>query len=225
MGFVFITILIMSGFKSLLFAGAAIAQMNPDVLDTLNNADWSDVLKSQQPDETWAPSKVYQSPDLIAAVEKMTNTGIGEYKLLGGLSDAEANYALVNIAAFLAQSMHETIQYDACDENNWDQTTSYTSANACGQLGQSYQNYNCPAGEEHMQCDVDPDMELVATTHAKWYGAPGPMLCAPKSKVPHAPKWNHGSPWCSKFDERTPFTGDDFFANVRGEKESENCSS
>ena len=27
---------------------------------------------------------------------------------------------LVNIAAFLAQSMKETIKYDACDENNWD---------------------------------------------------------------------------------------------------------
>jgi len=102
--------------------------MNPDVLDTLNNADWSDILKSQQPDETWAPSTVYKSPDLIAAVEKMTNTGIGEYKLLGGLSEAEGNYALVNLAAMLAQSMHETIQYDACDENNWDSTSGYTSA-------------------------------------------------------------------------------------------------
>jgi hypothetical protein len=76
-----------------------------------------------------------------------------------------------------------------------------------------------------MQCDVDPEMSLVATTHAKWYGAPGPMFCAPKSKVPKAPKWNHGSPWCSKYDERTPFTGDDFFKNVNGEMDSENCSS
>ena len=29
-------------------------------------------------------------------------------------------YGLVNVAAFLAQSMKETIQYDACDENSWD---------------------------------------------------------------------------------------------------------
>ena len=29
-------------------------------------------------------------------------------------------YGLVNLAAFLAQSMKETIKYDACDENSWD---------------------------------------------------------------------------------------------------------
>jgi hypothetical protein len=213
----------MSAFKSSLFlAGSAVAQMNPDVLNTLNNADWSDILKSQQPDETWAPSTVYQSPDLIAAVEKMTNTGIGEYKLLGGLSDAEANYALVNLAAFLAQSMHETIQYDACDENNWDSTSGYTSANACGQLGQSYQDYQCPAGEEHMACEVDPEMELVASTNAKWYGAPGPMFCAPKSKVPKAPRWNHGKGWCDPNVDYPLLQGDAFFANVNGEG-SETC--
>ena len=34
-------------------------------------------------------------------------------------------YALVNLAAFLAQSMKETIRYDACDENNWDSTNNY----------------------------------------------------------------------------------------------------
>ena len=35
-------------------------------------------------------------------------------------------------------------------------------------LGQSYQDYNCPAGEEHMQCPVDPNMQITATTHATW---------------------------------------------------------
>jgi hypothetical protein len=208
--------------KTSLFIGSAVAQMNPDALDTLNNADWSDILKSQQPDETWAPSTVYKSPDLIAAVEKMTNTGIGEYTLLGGLSEAEGNYALVNLAAMLAQSMHETIQYDACDENNWDSTSGYTSANACGQLGQSYQDYQCPAGEEHMACEVDPEMELVASTNAKWYGAPGPMFCAPKSKVPKAPRWEHSKGWCDPNQDYPKLEGDAFFANVNGEG-SETC--
>ena len=46
---------------------------------------------------------------------------------------------MVSVAAFLAQSMKETIQYDACDENNWDIPTGYAAANACGQRGQSYQ--------------------------------------------------------------------------------------
>merc|ERR1711943_1548 len=158
----------------------------------------------------------------MGAVEKMTNTGIGEYKLMGGLSDAEGNYALVNLAAMLAQSMHETIQYDACDENNWDQTSGYTASNACGQLGQSYQDYQCPAGEEHMACEVDPEMEMVASTNAKWYGAPGPMFCAPKSKVPKAPKWNHGSGWCDPAVDYPALKGDDFWAAVNGQA-SETC--
>ena len=38
------------------------------------------------------------------------------------------------------QSMKETIQYDACSENNWDlRNSAYPASNACGQLGQSYQ--------------------------------------------------------------------------------------
>ena len=42
-------------------------------------------------------------------------------------------------------------------------------------LGQSYQDYHCPVGEEHMECDVDPTMEITAVTTSKWYGAPGPL--------------------------------------------------
>ena len=81
--------------------------------------------------------------------------------------------------------MKETIQYDACDENNWDVFNNvYPVANACGQLGQSYEDYNCPAGEEHMQCEVDPEMRIEATTHATWYGAPPGLFCAPKTDYP-----------------------------------------
>ena len=53
-------------------------------------------------------------------------------------------------------------------------TTSHLfKSNACGQLGQSYQDYRCPAHEKHMECEVDPTMEITAVTHATWYGAPG----------------------------------------------------
>lgn len=93
--------------------------------------------------------------------------------------------------------MKETIQYDACDENSWDLVGgSYPASNACGQLGQSYQDYKCPAGQEIYQCEVDPNMEIRAVTGAKWYGAPAPFFCAPKSKLPQAPKWNYGAGWC-----------------------------
>lgn len=143
------------------------------------------------------PSTVYKSADLVVAVQKMIEIGVGEHKLLAGDGDQNARYALVNIAAFLAQSMQETIQYDACDENNWDSTSGYTAANACGQLGQSYQDYKCSPDEEHMQCDVDPEMQIVASTHAKWYGAPAPLFCGSKAKVPKAPKWSSSGGWCN----------------------------
>jgi hypothetical protein len=181
-------------------------------MQVLSQVNWSGILESQQPDLSWAPSKIYKSEDLTAAVQKMIENGIGDLKLLGDTQGAQ--YALVNIAAFLAQSMHETIQYDACDENNWDHTSGYTASNSCGQLGQSYQDYKCSAEEAHMQCDVDPDMEIIATTNSKWYGAPGPMFCGPKSKVPKAPKWSTGG-WCSpsSISEWKPWaTTDEFYA-------------
>lgn len=109
-------------------------------------------------------------------------------------SDEEYKYGLTNVAAFLAQSMKETIKYNACSENNWDLIQGvYAISNACGQLGQSYQDYKCPKGEEHMVCEVDLEMESRAVTNAKWYGAPPPFFCEPKkNKDDFTGKWNHG---------------------------------
>ena len=87
-----------------------------------------------------------------------------------GEGEAGHQYGLTNVAAFLAQSMKETIKYDACSENSWDNVGGYPLSNSCGQLGQSYQDYHCPEGEEHMECPVDKNMKITATTHAKWYG-------------------------------------------------------
>jgi len=67
--------------------------------------------------------------------------------------------------------MKETIQHNACSENNWDFVDGeYPTSNACGQLGQSYQDYKCPKGQERMACKIDLNMEIKATTNAKWYG-------------------------------------------------------
>jgi len=80
--------------------------------------------------------------------------------------------------------------------------STYSAASACGQLHQSYQDYQCTAEEDdmaggQMACDVDPDMEMKAFTQAKWYGAPPPLFCAPKSKLPKAPRWDIAAPWCA----------------------------
>eukprot|EP00798_Chlamydomonas_sp_ICE-L_P010158 gene10158-8062_t len=118
-----------------------------EVEAALQNTNYAAILRSQQPDLTWAPSSIYFWPDLVSALTSMHVQGVGGSKFwLGDTSANGYKYGLVSVAAFLAQSMKETVQYDACDKTNWDSTSGYSTSNACGQLGQSYQNYNCPAG-------------------------------------------------------------------------------
>jgi hypothetical protein len=138
----------------------------------------------------------------------MGSTGIGKQKLYVGEGESW-KYGLVNLAAFLGQAMKETIMYNACDENNWTDPKAagefggepYSASYSCGQGGQSYQDYTCSKADDDiaggkMACDFDPNMEMRAHTQAKWYGAPAKMFCAPKSKMPKAPKWNYMYPWC-----------------------------
>ena len=42
-----------------------------------------------------------------------------------------------------------------------------------------------------MQCQVDPNMEITATTQASWYGAPGPLFCGPTSTYPTTGYWDY----------------------------------
>jgi hypothetical protein len=140
----------------------------------------TEILVSQDPDLSWRPSTIYKWRDFVQAVATMHRRGVGDMRLwLGDPGDPDrARQALVNLAAFLAQSMKETIRYDACDENNWDTTNGYQISNACGQLGQSYADYDC-----EMACPRDPSMMITARTHARWYGAPGPLFCAPNATL------------------------------------------
>lgn len=189
----------------------------------------------------WEPSSVYHFEDMVVALEKMWTTGIGGLRLYMGndvdVTDEQARqYAIVNIAAFLAQSMHETIQYNACDENSWDLIAGrYPLSNSCGQLGQSYQDYQCPAGEEHMACEVDPTMELTATTNAKWYGAPAPLFCGPKTTYPETGSWDYSyecnMPWadppelCSEYEGQKAggFDNSEPWPNAAGRTDVEGC--
>eukprot|EP00928_Gymnodinium_smaydae_P046612 TRINITY_DN3105_c0_g3_i1.p1 TRINITY_DN3105_c0_g3~~TRINITY_DN3105_c0_g3_i1.p1 ORF type:complete len:1251 (-),score=136.36 TRINITY_DN3105_c0_g3_i1:411-4163(-) len=177
-------------------------------LRALSNADSSGVFMYDT-GSGWLESDIYTWPDMIDAVRLMATTGVGKAKLWLG-EGSNHIYGLVNVAAFLAQSMQETIQYNACDENNWSDKavvaeaggSTYSSTAACGQLHQSYQDYTCSREEDdiaggQMACDVDPNMEARAYTQAGWYGAPAKLFCAPRSKVPKAPRWDYSSPWCA----------------------------
>lgn len=169
----------------------------------------------ETPSGGWLPSDIYTWPDMINAVHMMATAGVGKLKLWVGEGDFTATheqhvYGLVNVAAFLAQVMQETVRYNACDENNWIDRqvvqeaggSTYSATSACGQLHQSYQDYQCSAEEDdeaggRMACEVDNNMGMRASTQAEWYGAPPKLFCAPKSKVPKAPRWDFASPWCA----------------------------
>lgn len=143
------------------------------------------VLLKQNPDLSWTPSSLYRWGDFLAGLTKARSAqGVGGMRWWVGdaADDVDATReALTNIALFIAQSMKESIQYDACDENNWDSTSGYAVTNACGQLGQNYSAYDCD-----LACPSLRGARFTAATHAQWYGAPGPLFCAPDEDVARA---------------------------------------
>ncbi|MCG9676690.1 cellulose-binding domain-containing protein [Vibrio sp. Isolate24] len=147
----------------------------------------------ETPQSQWIPSTVYKWADFLAGLNSMHNVGVAgnTFWLLDDAADDATNtiYAKVAIAAFLSQSMQETIRYNACDENNWSEVrygapVDYPMTASCGQLGQKYADYGMDpvTGQDHpYSCPRDPKMEVSALTNAKWYGAPAPIFAAPDS--------------------------------------------
>ena len=165
-----------------------------NTLDSVKDEIDNKLFLYQTPGYQWIASSVYRYDDFKESLYVMATEGVAGKTFYIGESDVENGhvYGLVNIAAFLAQSMKETIQYDACDENSWDLVGGkYPLSNSCGQLGQSYQDYHCSPEEAHMECPVDPNMSIKGVTHAKWYGAPGPMFCGPKTEYPFSGFWDY----------------------------------
>ncbi|GEM76587.1 Ig-like domain-containing protein [Vibrio sagamiensis] len=160
-------------------------------LAAVENVMNNEAFLYETPQSQWEPSTVYKWADFLDGLNAMHNIGVAGNKfwLLDSSVDDATNikYAKVAIAAFLAQSMQETIRYNACDENNWSEVrygapTDYPMSASCGQLGQKYADYgvNPVSGLDYAySCPRDNKMEVSALTHAKWYGAPAPVFAAP----------------------------------------------
>ena len=88
-------------------------------LDTVKSEIDSKLFLYQTPAFQWIPSTVYRYDDFRESLSIMAEEGVAGKTFYTG-EDVENGhvYGMVNIAAFLAQSMKETIQYDACDENS-----------------------------------------------------------------------------------------------------------
>ena len=90
---------------------------SPDVFTAMSNAlknvkeeiD-SELFLYQTPDLKWEPSSVYRYDDFSESLNVMATEGVAGKRFYIGESAAENGhvYGLVNIAAFLAQSMKET---------------------------------------------------------------------------------------------------------------------
>ncbi|MDP2634905.1 MULTISPECIES: cellulose-binding domain-containing protein [unclassified Pseudoalteromonas] len=168
----------------------SIASLNNDLTNAETVMD-SEVFLYETPNSTWVPSTIYKWADFLTGLNSMHNVGVAGEKfwLIDETKDDATNalYAKVAIAAFLSQSMQETIRFDACDENNWSEVkygaaVDYPMTASCGQLGQKYADYGTHpvTGNDHpYSCPRDDKMEQTATTHAKWYGAPAPIFVAP----------------------------------------------
>ena len=154
----------------------------------------------------WIPSTIYKWEDFLTALNAMHNKGVAGDKFWlydedGSTDEQKSNYAKVAMASFLAQSMQETIQYDACDENSWQFIKDATATHpavlasykrgdfsvdlpldaACGQLGQVYADYGVDKNgvDNPYSCPKTPKMEVTAVTNARYYGASGPLFSAP----------------------------------------------
>ncbi len=199
----------------------AIPELNKQLL-AAENAMNNDAFLYELPDGLWEPSSVYKWADFLDGLNAMHNIGVAGNKfwLLDPSADEATNikYAKVAIAAFLAQSMQETIRYNACDENNWAMieygaAADYPMSASCGQLGQKYADYgvNPESGRDYAySCPRDNKMEVGAITHAKWYGAPGPIFAAPDAVLEErgllvngsVGRWDFGGSWCKNPPER-----------------------
>mmetsp|Transcript_15265 Transcript_15265/g.31162 ORF Transcript_15265/g.31162 Transcript_15265/m.31162 type:complete len:655 (+) Transcript_15265:70-2034(+) len=108
---------------------------------------------------------------------------IGESQSLNGRV-----YGLVNIAAFLAMSVADSIHSGSCDEINNDIVGGYLPiSNACGQNGLDYQSMTCPNqdDQEKYACPVDTNMVAYASIALGSAGRdqgekpPMPFYCGP----------------------------------------------
>ena len=174
------------------------------------------VFLYETPSSSWVPSTIYKWADFLTGLNSMHNVGVAgdKFWLVDSTVDDATNtkYAKVAIAAFLSQSMQETIRFDACDENNWSDSRyapiDWPMTASCGQLNQVYADYgtNPVSGKDHpYSCPRDNKMEQTANTHAKWYGAPAPIFTAPNAVLEekgllingNAGHWTNGGTTCT----------------------------
>jgi hypothetical protein len=108
-------------------------------------------------------STAYRFDSFISALRSSSLFGLTESKVFFLGDSAKGlrglNAGLVNLAAFLANAIAESITIDSCDEMSWEK-----DATGCGQNGRDYTSESCPQWQSFMTCAVNPQMEMEAQT-------------------------------------------------------------
>lgn len=198
------------------------------------------------------PSYTYRFEHFVDALAIMAVTGVdGQTFALGQAKEDKTRhlqtknttadgvslvYGLVNIAAFLAQAMTESIIYDSCDELNIQPLPNSTNdgiglddghdhfrfpiTNACGQNGRSYQDEQCKRPEDSMydctnqlNSEEFTSLEVTASGQSRWPGSPGPFYCGPKSLYEETGFWDAAK---GLENETVPFANDKGRTDVEG---------
>mmetsp|Transcript_37135 Transcript_37135/g.88874 ORF Transcript_37135/g.88874 Transcript_37135/m.88874 type:complete len:600 (-) Transcript_37135:746-2545(-) len=130
------------------------------------------------------PSKRYKFDRLVRALQLLAVDGFGapiKFNLWHDNLDMYV-YGLVNLAAFLANAMVESIDQDTCSEINWQDTQGrYALSNACGQESRSYQDEVCedPRTKDTFSCPVLEDMVMNSDDVAEGDRVAPPLKCKP----------------------------------------------
>lgn len=146
-------------------------------------------------------SQAYRFLPFISAIRTAAKYGVGDGRYFFLVDPDEGlrgfNAGLVNLAAFLANAMAESIDHDSCEEFHWekDSTGRYAISNSCGQNGRNYETETCPPWQSFMTCPAAADVNMQASIPAtseppfRFDPKPPPFMCMPKSVLPSSGFW------------------------------------
>ena len=159
------------------------------------------------------PSTRYTFDGLMNGLDVIAVRGFNanfKFNLYEGVTN-EWKKGLISLAAFLANAMVESIQYDSCDENNWQGLDGrYAISNSCGQEGYNYEDEECSLDFES-SCPVVSSMEVTAVNGPIGYRFPPPFQCKPGT--------NDAGYWESSIGQLVQGS----YSNVAGRTDIEGC--
>ena len=150
-------------------------------------------------------SQAFRFSNLISSLRTTAKYGIRDRYFF--IADPEEglrgfNAGLVNLAAFLANAMAESIDHDSCEEFHWEKdfvTGRYAISNSCGQNGRNYGTESCPPWQSFITCPKSEETTLKASIPEtseppfRFGPKPPPFESMPKSDLSTSGFWEEST--------------------------------